>query len=691
MAEIDIKNIYDYLGQKVDEVQSRLKQKNKDEEESETQAKELAYESISQCKMILDKNIDEYKKNQELDTYTIAFYGETNAGKSTLIETLRLFFKEKSKMKESEIFRSKLDNLNNITLKVRELIDECKNDLQIDDSFNEKSIDEMIECIEKKEKARKFSFFQKIKMIFIKEPIKEKIKSINKERTQILHINTELENYEDGKIIGNGKSDFTISNSEYRFSLNNQDFKIIDMPGIEGDEKIVINEIEKAVKQAHCVFFVTSESKPPQKGENGKKGTIEKIKEHLSAQSEVYTIYNKRITNPMQLQNDILNEDTKKSLKVLDEKMYEILGEHYAGAKTISARIGFLALTNSIIPHSKIDEEQSKFLNKYSKDELLLKSLLPDFTNFLSNDLVVNTKEKIRISNINKARNILFMFIENIDSLIKTYDSLHGEIEINCENAEDNLENSLRSSKNDIEASLYECVEGFKYKSQERIFSIIEQNISNSDFKYHLERVLKEEQESLKEEIENTLKICLSKFNDRIIADIEEFKRKISLTIKDFRETMISDLNTNSSININIDSGLDKIGLLSSLVGAGGLAWGTPAILALGPVLGPIVLAVGAITLVISFAKSLWGMISSKYKMSKQEEAARKNINDVADRINEAILSSLEDKDGVFDKMEEQIASVIDLLNEPSKRIEASIEYFNNTKNELEEISTNFQ
>ena len=55
MAEIDIKNIYDYLGQKVDEVQSRLKQKNKDEEESETQAKELAYESISQCKMILDK------------------------------------------------------------------------------------------------------------------------------------------------------------------------------------------------------------------------------------------------------------------------------------------------------------------------------------------------------------------------------------------------------------------------------------------------------------------------------------------------------------------------------------------------------------------------------------------------------------------------------------------------------------
>lgn len=694
MADIDIKNIYDYLSDKVNEVQSKLKQKSKDEDEGETRAKEAAYESISQCKIMLDKNIDEYKKNQELDTYTVAFYGETNAGKSTLIEALRLYFKEKSKMEESELFSSKLENLKNTTTNIKELIDKCKNDLQINEDFNEKNIDEMVEILELKEKARKFSFFQKIIIFFTKEPIREQIKAINKLRTDILHIKTELEKYRDGKIIGNGKSDFTISNSEYKFSLNDQDFKIIDMPGIEGDEKIVINEIEKAVKQAHCVFYVTSEPKPPQKGENGKKGTIEKIKDHLSAQSEVYTIYNKRITNPIQLKNEIISEDATKSLKVLDDKMSEILGEHYTNTKILSARIAFLSLTKSVIPESELEGEQNKFLVKYDKDELLKKSLLPDFTSFLSNELVVNTKEKIRISNINKARSVLNLFVENIEKLIETYDAIYMEIETSFKNTQENLENSLYSSKIDVDSSLEECVESFKNKSTNRIYAIIDTNISNSDFKYYLEKVLEEEQDGLKENIEDTLKKSISKFNDRIIRDIEDFKRKISLTIKDFKETTLNSINENANININIDSGLDKMGLAGSLLGAGSLAWGTPAILALGPVLGPVILAVGAITLVISFAKSLWGMISSKYKMSQQKETASKNIDAIADQINIAIqhsLSGTNGESGIFDKMEEQIKEITELLKEPSKRIGSAVEYFSKTKNELEQISKNFK
>ncbi|WP_104749858.1 hypothetical protein [Helicobacter cynogastricus] len=35
----------------------------------------------------------------------IAFFGQTNMGKSTLIETLRLFFKEESKCKQRQLFK----------------------------------------------------------------------------------------------------------------------------------------------------------------------------------------------------------------------------------------------------------------------------------------------------------------------------------------------------------------------------------------------------------------------------------------------------------------------------------------------------------------------------------------------------------------------------------------------------------
>ncbi len=51
------------------------------------------------------KELKSLKNNEEWEKFTIAFYGETGAGKSTLIECLRLFFREPSKMDQQECFR----------------------------------------------------------------------------------------------------------------------------------------------------------------------------------------------------------------------------------------------------------------------------------------------------------------------------------------------------------------------------------------------------------------------------------------------------------------------------------------------------------------------------------------------------------------------------------------------------------
>ncbi|GAA6959005.1 hypothetical protein VN0234_06010 [Helicobacter pylori] len=44
------------------------------------------------------KELESLKNNEEWEKFTIAFYGETGVGKSTLIECLRLFFKEPGKI-----------------------------------------------------------------------------------------------------------------------------------------------------------------------------------------------------------------------------------------------------------------------------------------------------------------------------------------------------------------------------------------------------------------------------------------------------------------------------------------------------------------------------------------------------------------------------------------------------------------
>ncbi|GAA8360326.1 hypothetical protein HpBT206_07660 [Helicobacter pylori] len=47
----------------------------------------------------------------------------------------------------------------------------------------------------------------------------------------------ELEKFQDGVIIGDGRSDSTLETRSYTLKHNNQSFVLLDVPGIEGDEK----------------------------------------------------------------------------------------------------------------------------------------------------------------------------------------------------------------------------------------------------------------------------------------------------------------------------------------------------------------------------------------------------------------------------------------------------------------------
>ncbi|GHR65001.1 hypothetical protein VN1269_08220 [Helicobacter pylori] len=59
------------------------------------------------------KELESLKNNEEWEKFTIAFYGETGVGKSTLIECSRLFFREPGKMDQQERFKRLYANMKN--------------------------------------------------------------------------------------------------------------------------------------------------------------------------------------------------------------------------------------------------------------------------------------------------------------------------------------------------------------------------------------------------------------------------------------------------------------------------------------------------------------------------------------------------------------------------------------------------
>ncbi len=133
------------------------------------------------------KELESLKNNEEWEKFTIAFYGETGAGKSTLIECLRLFFKEPSKMDQQERFKRLYANMKN------------------------------------HESSR--------------------------------HVLSELKELQDGAIIGDGRSDSTLETKSYTLKHNNQNFVLLDVPGIEGDEK-KLNSKFLTLQEEPMLFFM---------------------------------------------------------------------------------------------------------------------------------------------------------------------------------------------------------------------------------------------------------------------------------------------------------------------------------------------------------------------------------------------------------------------------------------------------
>ncbi len=253
------------------------------------------------------KELESLKNNEEWEKFTIAFYGETGAGKSTLIECLRLFFKEPSKMDQQERFRR---------------------------LYTEKN------------------------------------------HRGSGHALLELEKFQDGAIIGDGRSDFTKETKSYTLKYNNQSFVLLDVPGIEGDEKKVKQQISDATKKAHAIFYVTKKPTPPQKGGEGKEGTIEKIQKQLDSQTEVWTIFNKPINNPRAFKDGLIDESEKESLKILNKEMKNILGKHYERHQIVSAQMAFYGLSSALLPESDFYKNKQKFLDLKRKNYYCINAIL---------------------------------------------------------------------------------------------------------------------------------------------------------------------------------------------------------------------------------------------------------------------------------------------------------------------------
>ncbi len=560
------------------------------------------------------KELESLKNNEEWEKFTIAFYGETGAGKSTLIECLRLFFKEPSKMDQQERFKRLYAN----------------------------------------------------------------VKNSNYVKNYRGSEHAELEKLQDGAIIGDGRSDFTLETKSYTLKYNNQSFVLLDVPGIEGDEKKVKQEISNATKKAHAIFYVTKTPTPPQKGEERKEGTIEKIQKQLGSQTEVYTLYNKLITSPRALKDGLIDENEKESLKILNEKMKNILGKHYEGHQIVSAQAAFYGLSSALLPESDFYKKKQKFLEIFKVEELLLKSQFKQLAGFIAGTLLENSRKKIIESNCNKALKVIEKLQKTIATTIdREIDPTIKEIKNHQQEVCDNLDRSRDKFVSNLRNSAFGAIERFKSDLREEVYAHIDRDIENKECEEIFENECKQRTAELRENIRRCLNECKEQFSKDIKKDIEQFEERIKDSL-----VMLNHINIDSGFdpNFNIHSGIDKLGLFSSV---GGLA-----LILFAPIVGEIALAAGVVLGAIGIVKSVWSWFSSDYKKSQQKKEVDKNLDKVFEIIEEKMRNQIESSKKIIC---EKVESIKARLNDPVVCYERMREGLIKAREGLWQISNNIK
>lgn len=747
--------IYAFILTKVKELREHvLKMQLSDKEAKEKQ--EEIKKRLDSIVNELEKKIKELKNNSEWDRFTVAFYGETNAGKSTLIETLRILLNEKEKLKDREKYKEIDEHINSLKNqreiydnKIKETVqkyeqaldsitenlksskielDDLRENLKLlkesDEEFQEElnDIKEMIN----KEKSSSFKNFilwllkrlpEQKNLPAIKNKIKEnslkikeietsektinrKIEKINKETSilentknkeinecnkqivlldkKIQNTDEEIEKYCDGKIIGDGSSDYTRDVTAYEIEYNDEKFCLLDLPGIEGNEKLVLSNINRAVKKSHAVFYISASPNPPQSGNKENSGTIEKIKNHLGDQTEVYFIYNKKIKNPKMLKYDLIDYDEEDSLEETDKVLSSILESQYSGNISLSAYPAFLAVGNCC-NRDKISK--TKFLENSDADNILLVSQVEKFKNWLTESFVTNTKDKIVRANYKKVYSVIDETTIEIQEQNKILNIMKEAIVRNSDNTKSNLDSVLIGMKRKFRTELDYSLDEFEQNLRASVYEEIDRCIDNTEFKEIFESKYREFSENLS----SNLQTRFETLNEEFVSEVKNTLEKHNKTREELIKTYSARYSIDKKIdfNFNLKSGINKIELIFSI---GTTIAGI--ILAMSNPAGWIVIGLVILGGLISLVKSVRGFFDNDYRASEQRKTTNSKISEIKGSLRQEIEKKLPEID---QSLTRAIDETKEMLLAEKKDFDDLIDTFENVKNEFDKLSLNIQ
>ncbi len=211
--------------------------------------------------------------------------------------------------------------------------------------------------------------------------------------------------------------------------------------------------------------------------------------------------------------------------------------------------------------------------------------------------------------------------------------------------ARDNLDRSGDKFVSNLKNSAFRAIERFQSDLREKMYEHIDRDIEDNECKRKFEVELQQGMKELGENIKKQFEKDEQQFREDLQEDIEQFEERIKDSL-----VMLERINIDSNFDFsfNIDSGINKIGLLASIAGL--------VILGLVNIWNPmgwIELGLAGFLGLVGVVKSVWSWFSSDYKKYQQKKEVDKNLDKVCEKIEEQMINQLKSyKKIIFEEVE---------------------------------------
>lgn len=284
----------------------------------------------------------------------------------------------------------------------------------------------------------------------------------------------------DGLIVGTGESDFTKFCQEYKLSIDDRSFILIDVPGIEGKEVEFKEEITKALKKAHCVFFINGENKKPDAA------VASKIQTYLADWVNVYSIYNIRGGSSNYDEEcerqDLLTENSVKIGGEIEETLRSALGDIYKGNISIQGLIA-LASVASFHPNLQhtLGKSQRNLMEYFGSKEAMynfsrfceVEHLIADKSKNFTQEIAEANKRKL----IGLTKKAFCDLQNNVNNESRNIDLYKASIE----KFEKDISLIFNYAKSQIKQQLKDCYDNMYDDIRTQLYDLIEENELNQE------------------------------------------------------------------------------------------------------------------------------------------------------------------------------------------------------------------